>query len=124
MSDIFGEQKLIHKATYWPPVGSNKFGQPKYGTAIEICCRWDDEIRQVIAPDGRTLSSMAVITADRDLKEGGALLHSELEDVTDLLIPFNNDHAWEIQLFLKESTVRGGQYLREAFVGQRVTIGG
>lgn len=107
---------LRGRCTYWPKVGNDSFGQPTFGTPVQLKCRWEDCVKQIMTHDGRTVSSQARIYLESDVSPGGVLLQVLLENVADLSVPFNNEGAWEIMRFDKLPTLRYSQFLRTAWV--------
>ena len=114
---------LKQKCVYWPP-GSEEtggqdfdgYGRPVYATAIEISCRWEDIVEEFIKPDGTQDASRSKVYVDRDVRVGGVLWLGKLVDVSDLLVPKNNNGAWEIKRFDKLPTLKATQFLRTAFL--------
>lgn len=104
----------VQKATYWPKTGVDRFGQSQWGTAIEISCRWDEEIQEIINPQGKTLVSKAVVIVDRSI-QSGALAKSKLADVPDTSNPFKSS-GWEVLGYRETPDLLGAECLYEVFL--------
>jgi hypothetical protein len=115
---------LKGKCTYWPLASAesasgqdfDSYGQPQYGTPVELDCRWENKTVEFVAANGTQQLSKAVIYVSSDVVVGGVLLESELADVSDQENPFNNEGACEIKGFDKMPNIRQTEYLRTAYV--------
>jgi len=112
---------LKQKCTYWPPgsVPFDDYGQPQYGTAVQLSCRWEDVAEEFIGPGDTTEISRSVVYVESDVEPGGVLLLSTLAAVTasgDLTVPKNNAGAWEIRKFDKLPNLKATEFLRTAYL--------
>lgn len=64
---------LQQTATYWSPGAPNETGGRSYGLPVTISCHWEDRTEIFIDPEGRELTSSAVVYVDRDLTHQGYL---------------------------------------------------
>jgi hypothetical protein len=108
---------------YWPPGGSESggvdfddYGQPSYGSPVELDCRWEDVSVEFLDSQGTLQTSHAVVMVGSDVAVGGVLFNGNLAGVSDLTAPKNNDGAWEIKRFDKTPNFRYTEYLREAYL--------
>ncbi len=106
-------------AVYWPLSATelSAYGQPTYGTAIEIRCRWQDRQEEYFTPDNVRKISKAKVFVDRDVVVGGVLWQGQLIDVpTSLTSPKKNAGAFEIQRFDKIPDLKYRKFLRKAYL--------
>lgn len=103
-------------ATYWPPVGADEYGQPTFGTPIELKVRWDDVTEAYFNKMGESRSSESQVFVGQDVEEGGVLWLGRLTEVTDPAKPFAQKKAFQIQKFEKVPTLRATQFLRVAWL--------
>jgi len=102
-------------AVYWAPqAAANEFGQPVPAAAIEIACRWEDVISQIITMDGREVMSKARVYVDRDLAVGGVLWLGLLADAD--ADPFANVSSWEILRVEKLPKLNAREFLRTVYL--------
>jgi len=109
------------KAVYWPLASEetggqavDDYGQIRYGQAVEIDCRWDDEMVEVLDPQGNVFVSRAKVYVDRDVSIGGVLMLGTLASVVYLDDPKANNGAYEIRAFLKNPNFKATEFLRTA----------
>lgn len=100
---------------YWPCTGADVYGQPTYGTAKQITCRWDEARKQVFLDDGSPVfTNIALITqiqlAPKDLVRRG-----KLTTVTTPLVPKSNTGVYEVVAVSRTPTIRNTAFLYEAF---------
>ena len=112
---------LKQTCVYWVPndVPFDDYGQPQYGDAVELKCRWEDEAVEFIGPTGTTEISRSVVYVASDVEPGGVLFLGTLAVVTasgDLIVPKNNTGAWEIRRFNKIPNLKATEFLRTAFL--------
>lgn len=103
-------------ATYWPRTGTDRFGQPTYGTAVAMKVRWEDSIEAFIAADGSEQKSIAKVYVGQDTPPGGVLVLTALADVAYPADPLRNPGAWEIKRFDKLPNLRNTELLRTAYL--------
>lgn len=115
-TDVYHKYLLRQMAVYWPPSGGDKFGQPAFGSAVQIKCRWSDvtiERSGKEGEEGRTELDRTWILVDRDVEIGGALKLGLLSDIGDpTALPFDNTDTWEIRKVQKIPSRRGTQFVR------------
>lgn len=117
-SDNLSLAKKVMKQTvvYWRRDDVNDDGQPTWHDPIEVPCRWDYDVAEVVTPQGETFNSTAKVIVDRDMDVGGVIMLGSFDDVTDEANPKENAEAWEIKHFKRTANIKGKKYLREAFV--------
>lgn len=103
-------------AVYWPLDALDAFGQPTWGTPVEIECRWEDSNEQIMLPNGETIMSRATVYVDRDTPEGGLLMLGELSSSVDEDDPKKNAGVWEIRKFDKLPNFRNTEFLRTVYL--------
>lgn len=120
---LLDSDNLPQTAVYWPPgsadsggVDYDDDGDPQYGTAVEISCRWEDKTVEFLNSRGATVVSRARVYTDTDLVEGGVLWLGTLATVSDLADPKANDSAWEIRGFDKSPSIDADEYVRKAYL--------
>jgi hypothetical protein len=104
------------KAVYWPMTSWDNFGQPMYGTAVELRVRWDASTEEFLAQDGQRKLSNAVVMTGQDVTVGGILMLGELTTSVVTDDPRANDGAFEIMRFDKTPTLKATKFLREAYL--------
>ena len=106
-------------AVYWPLSSAevDAYGQPTYGTAVEIKCRWQARNEEVLDATGVLKSSKAKVYVASDVDVGGVLWFGRLANVpTSTTEPKKNIGAWEIIRFDKMPDLKCRQYLRIAYL--------
>lgn len=117
-------------AVWWNRLEDDEFGQPVYALPVEIDCRWDDEAREYIQPNGTKAVSRAVVYVDRDMRPGDKLklcTLADLESATDSndtndtndtndSAPSVVEGAYEILGWAKNPNIRATEYLRTAYL--------
>lgn len=101
------------KAVYWEKKPSaDEFGQPEYLLPVEISCRWDDEVREIIGKDGTKVLTRSVVIVDRDMNVGDKLRFGELStsDTEDA------SSGWEVIGFAKNPNLKAKEFLRTAYL--------
>lgn len=68
-------------ATYQPPVGQNGFGDPQFGAAVDVLCRWQDKADLFRDAQGREVVSSAVVYVAQVVEVGGLLDGREIRNV-------------------------------------------
>ena len=100
------------KAVYWPPAVEDDYGRPVMGTAVEIDCRWEDEITQFVDAVGPTRMSRSVVYPDMVLAYGGLVWEGELKNLTSGLSTQPQDHgALEIHAVRKIPNLKATENL-------------
>ena len=110
-------------AVYWPlaseesgGVDFGEYGQPQFASPMEIDCRWDDEIRNIVDAEGTMKVSKAEVMVSVDVDLGGLLMLGMLDDITDEENPRENAGAEEIIAFEKNPNFRATEFLRVAYL--------
>ena len=89
-------RSLNQTCLYWPTNGSDAYGQPVFGNAVELSCRWIDKVQEIIKADGTTLKSQTRVLLDEDVMVKGFLKLGELKDINPASTPLENSGTWEI----------------------------
>lgn len=71
---------LFQKAVLFPRTGTDRYGQPTTGSAVEIPCRWKTERREVVTSTGDTIGLDATVTVDRKIAIGSLMWLGTLKD--------------------------------------------
>jgi hypothetical protein len=103
------------KAIYWEYNELDDFGKPYYCNPVEIDCRWEDVVEEIILPNSDRELSRATVTVDRDMNikdilKLGELISSISND------PNDEDDAWEILMFNKIPNHKNTRYYRKALL--------
>ena len=102
-------------AIHWPFEDVDEFGQPTYGDAEEIGCRWETVNEEFITPGGDQEVSKAKLIIDRDIDIKGQLALGEVDSTTPE-DPADVDAAWEVRSFRKTPNFKGTKFLREVYL--------
>lgn len=86
---------LKQKCVYWPPVPvtGDATETVAYGTPIEIKCRWDNNVTEIITKDNKPVISKTTVMVDRQLSLEGVVWFGLLSEVTNVIDPFANGDA-------------------------------
>lgn len=96
------ETSLKQKAVLWPISGTDTYGKPQTGTAVEIDVRWEEVKRTVVRQDGTTLTVDGVIGVDRVVMEGSLLRLGELAS-----LPSPATNLREVVLYEEVPPIKG-----------------
>jgi len=110
------------KAVYWALASAaggeydyTPDGQPRYTSAVQIDCRWDDVNEEFIDAQGTKHISKSEVMVDRDVDLGGVLWLGLLADCQKL-VPFNNAGASEILRFDNIPNLKATEFLKIAYL--------
>lgn len=103
-------------AVYWPVGSTNEYGQPVYGTPVEIEVRWEDKTEEFMDAEGETHMSKALVYVDREVDVGGVLLLGSLSSSVDQDDPKANDGAWEIRRYEALPNFKATEFLRTVYL--------
>lgn len=111
------------KAMYFAPGAKDKFGNTAFDEGVEIACRWEDSVEEVIVagPEGGVIKVVAKHKAlvDQDLEEGGLLWFGTQDEWTYLgltTVKASTVDHHRIVAFKKTPNVKAKDYLREAWM--------
>ena len=76
LSSKFTNQTLV----YWEKDGSDIYGKPQYKDPVEMACNWQDEQREIIKADGRTVLSRAYLLLESPVVDGSLVMLGSLAD--------------------------------------------
>lgn len=107
----------IQKQTmvYWPYTGADLFGQPTYGTAAQMTCRWDDMVKQVFGTDGSPVFSKIELVTRRRLEPKGLVWKGTLATFSAALRPDISTGVHEIIAASSTPNFRNTETLYEAW---------
>lgn len=103
-------------AAYWPPLKPDADGNPRYGTPIELRCRWEQTSEDYIDPEGVRQFNNAKVFVDRDLVSGGLLCLGRLDAILYPTQPFKNEGVGEITKVDKLPNLRNTEELITVFL--------
>jgi len=91
-------------ALYWPKIGDDRYGNPGFGSLLEVLVRWDDKAVVFRDAEGEETVSDAIVMVDRKMPIGSALwlgsLHEFLYDQSgDRSKPLDTDGVKLIRQF-------------------------
>lgn len=107
---------LRQTCVYWPPASPDRYGQPTQGNPVELNCRWDDMIQEVVKDDGTIVMSKAEVMVSADVEVGGVLFLGTMDDVVDITNPKGNEGAYEILKFAKNPNFKCTEFVRTAYL--------
>ena len=116
MSDIFLEEFLNQTAVYWAKAGVDGYGHPTFSNPVEIKCRWEDTINEVVDASGTTVLSKTKVLVDRDVTVGGVLCLGDLDSGMSSENVEDYDDAYEIKVFGKIPDIDAQEFLRTAYL--------
>ncbi len=115
--NIRGADRVMNqKAVYWPKEGEDDAGNPEFGEAVEINCRWEDIGELFIDENGTEQVSQSIVMVDRDVVLGGILWLGELEDLESQTEPHENEGYSRIRKFEKIPDRRATKFVRTAIL--------
>lgn len=93
-------------------------GQPAHTDPVEIRCRWQDQVQEIIDPEGTRHMTKAKVYVESDVDVGGMLYHGLLSGLPSGYLSPREDveDAWEIMRFEKLPELKYGQYLRTVYL--------
>jgi hypothetical protein len=100
---------------YWPYTGADLFGQPTYGTPVQMTCRWEDMLKQVYKSDGSPVFSKIELITKKRLEPKGLVWKGVLAKFTAALRPDNSTGVHEIIAASSTPNLRNTETLYEAW---------
>lgn len=104
--------------TYWAPLDpenpSNEYGETVFAPAIEMRCRWDDKIQEIIQADGTTVHGKVQLITEQKLAVGGIVIRKPLDEVTYMADPRTNPEAYKVMVVMETPTINYRARLYEA----------
>lgn len=98
---------------YWQCTGLNKNGQESFAAPLVILCRWDDETKKVIKPDGVEMTTRSVAYVDRVVPIGSFLMLGDDDDLaafSDSSDPLEIADALRVEQFAMNAAPKGGMF--------------
>ena len=112
MSLIKRSQK--QRLVYWPRVGTQKTGEPIWGSPVEMSCRWEEMLKEVQSNTAtRVMSRVQTITEVR-LEVGGLMRLGTLSDTPFWGDPKRNPDVYEVIDSSMTPNLRNTETLYEA----------
>ena len=95
----FVEKVCVQTAVYWGSPVSDGLGGNTYATAVDIACRWDGHLENMLNKFGNQITSKAKILVTQDVDEDGFLYLGSLADLSteEKLNPMKVEKAFPIQ---------------------------
>ncbi len=78
----FVKRRLTQDMVYWRMAGNDGEGGFLYDDPVELKCRWEEKIEQVVTTMGEETVSRAKVFVDRKLTEGSYIYLGTLDDST------------------------------------------
>lgn len=100
---------------YWPYTGADLFGQPTYGTPVQMTCRWDDYVKQVFNTEGSPVFSKIELITRTRLQPKGLVWKGSLALFTADLRPDVSEGVHEIIAASSTPNFRNTETLYEAW---------
>lgn len=103
------------KAVWWQWTGTDEFGEDSFATPVEIECRWEKDIVQLVDYQGKSLTSKDTIYVDRLMNTNDRLFQGELSDLPSLSVLPQDTDAVKILQFENLPTIRYNARLLVAY---------
>jgi len=114
---------LKQTAIYWAPDSVDQYGQTTYLSPVELRCRWEDVMQEIITADGAKQVSKTKVMVNEDVVIGGVMMLGSLESGDsgesgglNEEDPKANEGAWEIINVGKIPNFRATEFLRLAYL--------
>ena len=108
------------RATWWESIGIDNYGQKTYADPVEIWCRWEDVLIEVILANNEKVTAKTTVYVDREMKVGDYLKYGLLDEETGTGEiygdPTTLTGAFEIIRFEKLPNLRNTEYLLTAYL--------
>jgi len=106
---------LKQTACYWAVSGTDRFGKIRFAAPVEIACRWESKVTEVVTPFGERVTSGATVMVGEDVAVGGMLVEGTLDSIQNPTDPVANGAA-QILVFTVTPNLRATQRLRIAYL--------
>ena len=116
MSNVFLEEMLNQTAVLWVKTGVNSYGHPTFADPIQIVCRWEDTINEVVDASGTTMISRTRVFVDRDILVGSVLYLGELDSGMTAENVEDYGDAYEVKVFGKVPDIDAEEFVRVAYL--------
>lgn len=104
------------KAIWWQrSAGTDRYGKFSYSDPVEIDCRWEDAIGEMLSPTTEKHMAMTTVYVDRDMSVGDRLQLGEMESDTPAN-PLDSATSYEVERFEKLPNLKNTEYLRTAYL--------
>ena len=101
--------------TYWKPMDeTNEYGEPQFHPPVEMKCRFDDKIQEIIQADGTVVHGKVQLITESKLAVGGIVVRGKLETVTYMVDPRSNPEAYKVMVVMETPTINYRTSLYEA----------
>lgn len=118
----FIQSVCVQTAVYWSKGVNDGFGTRKYGTPVEIACRWAVEKEVMKTADRKELISTSGILVTQDLQEEGLVWLGTLAELTTMqknnplsIVGIEEIRAFEKVPMIKSTTV----FVRKIYITSR-----
>jgi hypothetical protein len=91
------------------------YGQPTYGAAKQITCRWDEARKQIFAADGSPIFTSIEIITQVQLAPKDLVRRGKLTSVPTPSTPKSNTGVYEVVMVSRTPTIRNNAFLYEAY---------
>ncbi len=102
-------------AVYWAQTPKDEFGSVGFAEPVQIKCRWEDRVGQVLDSKGELVNATSVVYVDRDIELADKLKLGELDSMT-LSDPSSDAEAFTVAGFEKVPNLRAKEFLRIAYL--------
>lgn len=101
--------------TYWEPLpDTNEYGEPVFAPPVEMTCRFDDKIQEIIQQDGTVVHGKVQLITEKKLQVGGIVVRKRLEEITYMADPRTNPEAYKVMVVMETPTINYRARLYEA----------
>lgn len=104
--------------TYWAPLDpenpTNEYGETVFAVPVEMTCRWDDKVQEIIQADGTVVHGKVQLITQEKLQVGGIVVRGRLETVTYMVDPRLNPEAYKVMVVMETPTISYRARLYEA----------
>lgn len=101
------------EATYWAPLLNDAFGNKTFDTPITIACRWQNNAVLFVTPEGKELTSSAIVYPAQEVVSQGYLA---LGDLTGIADPKTLAEAYEIRQVQQSPSLDAVYVLYKAYL--------
>lgn len=109
-------RKLKQYAVYWAPLPATDAGQPAYAAPVQIKCRWEVGVQEVINSVGQAWMSKTRVFHTHLTEEGGFLWRGKFSALTSTTDPTLNKDAARINQLDETPNRKATQFLRISYL--------
>lgn len=104
---------MHQEATYWAPLLNDAFGNKTFDTPTLILCRWQNNAVLFVSPDGKELTSSAIVYPAEEVVAQGYMALGDLTGVAD---PKTLNEAYEIRQVQQSPSLDAQQVLFKVYL--------